>query len=122
MHQVLWVGNGAAGRVWFWERDAAEALFTDAPVTVSASFPTCPYHPTFLSRTAPATDLAVMEVAKHSVLLFVGDVHEIKFTKGDNVDAESEIHFAISGVAPPPPPGAAPQVHEGWGMVDHLSV
>ena len=62
--------------------------------------PTCPYHPTFLSCTAPATDLAMMEVAEHSGLFFVGDVHQIEICKGDNVDAESEIHFAIS--LPPP--------------------
>ena len=32
---------------------------------------------------------------------FLGDVHKIEITKGDNVDAESEIHFANSGVALP---------------------
>ena len=58
-------------------------------------------HPTFLSRTAPATDLAVMVVAQHSVLFFVGDVHQIEITKGDNVNAELEIQFDISGIAPP---------------------
>ena len=63
--------------------------------------PTCSYHPTFLSRTAPATGLAVMEVAEHSVLFFVEGMHQIEITKGDSVDAESEIHFAISLVAPP---------------------
>ena len=35
------------------------------------------------------------------MLFFVGLVHQIEITKGGNVDAESEIHFAISGVAPP---------------------
>ena len=87
-----------------WEGDAAQALFADAPEVVSAGPPTCPYHPTFLSRSAPATYLAVMEVAEHTMLFFFGLVHQIEITKGNNVDAEQEIHFAISGVAPPPPP------------------
>ena len=59
--------------------------------------PTCPFHPTFLSRSAPSSDLAVME----SMLFFVGSLHQIEICKGDNVDAESEIHFAMSDVAPP---------------------
>ena len=28
-------------------------------------------------------------------------MHQIEICKGDNVDAELEIHFAMSGVAPP---------------------
>ena len=62
MDQVLWVGKGAVGKVGLWEGDAAQALFADAPEAVPAGLPTCPYHPTFLFRSAPATDLAVMEV------------------------------------------------------------
>ena len=60
-----WTGCGgrergrAVGRVGLWEGGAAKALFAYAPEAV----PTCPYPRTFLSRTAPATDLAVMEVA-----------------------------------------------------------
>ena len=53
MDQVLWVGKGAVGRVGLWEGDASQALFADAPEAVPAAPPTCPYHPTFLSRTAP---------------------------------------------------------------------
>ena len=86
-----------------WEEGAAQALFADAPEAVPAGPPTCPYHPTFLSLSAPATDLAVIEIAEHSVLLFVGTVHKFEICKGYNVDAELVIHFAISGVAPPPP-------------------
>ena len=71
------------------------------PQAVPAGPPTCPFHPTFLSRSAPSSDLAVMEIAEHSVLFFVGNVQQIKICKGDSVDAESEIHFAIPGVAPP---------------------
>ena len=62
MDQVLWVGKGAVGRVGLWEGGVAEALFADAPEAVPASPPTCPFHPTFLSRSAPASDLAVIEV------------------------------------------------------------
>ena len=61
--------------------------------------PTCPYHPTFLSRSAPSSDLAVMEIAEQSTLSFVGSLHQMEMRKGDNVDAESQIHFAMSGVA-----------------------
>ena len=99
--QVLWVGKGAVGRVGLWEGGAAQDLFADAPEAVPAGPRTCPFHPTFLSRSAPNSDLAVMEVAEHSILFFVESVHHIEICKGDNVDAESEIHFAMSGVAPP---------------------
>ena len=58
-----------------WEGDAAQALFTDAPKVPSLAPPTCPYHPTFLSRSAPTDVLAVLEVAEHSVLFFAGLVH-----------------------------------------------
>ena len=117
-----------------WEGDAAQAHFADVPEVALSGPPTCPYHPTFLSRSAPADVLAVMEVAEQSVLFFVGPVHHLEFTKGDNVDAEQEIHFAISIVAPTPPahhtvaPGehrpsvAQPQVHARWGLVDPLPV
>ena len=96
------MGNGAVGRVGFWETLPKPSSRT--PPTRSQPPPpppTCPYHPTFLSPTAPATHLAVMEVAEHSVLFFVGDAQQIEITKEDNVNAESEIRFAISGVAPP---------------------
>ena len=100
MDQVLWVGKGVVGRVGLWEGDAAQALFADAPEAVPVGPPTCPFHPTFLSRSAPSSDLAVMEIAEQSILFFVGSVHKIEICKGDNVDAESEIHFAMSGVSP----------------------
>ena len=93
------MGKGVVGRVGLWEGGAAQALFADAPEAVPAAPPTCPYHP-ILSRSAPSSDLAVMEIAEQSILFFVGDVHQIEICKGDNVDAESEIHFAMSGVAP----------------------
>ena len=104
--QVLWVGKGAVGRVGLWEGGAAQALFADAPEAVPAGPPTCPFHPTFLSRSAPASDLAVIEVGEQCMVFFVGSVHQIEVRKGDNVDAESEIHFATSGVAPPMWPSA----------------
>ena len=99
--QLLWVGKGVVWRVGLWEGAPGEALFADAPELVPAGSPTCPFHPTLLSRSAPSTDLAVMEIAEHSVLFFVGNVHQIEICKGDNVDAQSEIDFAISGVAHP---------------------
>ena len=54
-----------------WEGDAAPALCADAPGVPSSGHPTCPYHPTFLSRSAPADDQAVLEVGEHSVLFFL---------------------------------------------------
>ena len=73
----------------------------DAPEAVPDGPPTCPFRPTFLSRCAPSSDLAVMEIAEPSILFFAGNVHQMEICKGDNVDADSEIHFAMSGVAPP---------------------
>ena len=102
--QVLWVGKGAVGRVGLSEGDAAQALFADPPESVPAGPPTCPFHPTFLSRSAPASDLAVIEVGEQCMLFFVGSVHQIEVCKGDNADAESEIHFAMTGIAPPERP------------------
>ena len=101
MDHVLWVGKGVVGRVGLWEGGAARALFADAPEAVPAGPPTCPFHPTFLSRSVPSSDLAVMEIAEHTILFFVGSLHQIEICKGENVDAESEIHFAMSSVAPP---------------------
>ena len=75
-----------------WEGGAARALFADVPEAVPAGPPTCPFHPTFLSRSAPRSDLAVMEIAEQSMLFFVGSVHQIETCKRYNVDAESEIH------------------------------
>ena len=99
--QVLWVGKGLVGRVGLWEGGATQALFADALEAVPASPPTCPFHPTFVSRSAPASDLAVIEVGEQCMLFFVGSVHRIELCKGDSLDAESQIHFAMSGVAPP---------------------
>ena len=99
--QVLWVGKGAVGRVGLWEGEAAQALFADPSQTVTAGPPTCIFHPTFISRLAPASDLAVIEVGEQCMLFFVGSVHQLEVYKGDNVDAESKIHFALSGIAPP---------------------
>ena len=84
-----------------WEGDAAQALFAHPPEAVPAGPPTCPFHPTCLSQSAPASDLAVIEVSEQCMLFFVGIVHRVEVCKGDNIDAESEIHFAMSGVAPP---------------------
>ena len=69
------------------------------PQTVPAGPPTCPFHPSFLSRSAPASDLAVIEVGEQCMLFFVGSVHQLEVCKGENVDAESEIHFAMTGIA-----------------------
>ena len=76
------------------------ALFADPPESVPAGPPTCPFHPTFLSRSAPASDLAVIEVGEQCMLLFVGSVHQLEVCKGDNADAESETHFAMTGILP----------------------
>ena len=70
------------------------------PESVPAGPPTCPFHPNFLSRSAPVSDLAVIEVGEHCMLFFVGSVHQIEVCKGDNAHAESEIHFAMTGIAP----------------------
>ena len=96
VNQVLWVGKGAVGRVGLWEGGAAQALFADAPEAVQAGPPTCrPFHPTFLSRSAPSSDLAVMEVTEQCMLFFVGSVHQREICNGDNVNSEAEIHFAM---------------------------
>ena len=102
--QVLLVGKGAVGRVGLWEGDAAHALFANPPESVPAVPPTCPFHPTFLSRLALASDLAVIEVGEQCMLFFVGSVHQLWVSKGGNAEAESEIHFAMTGIAPPERP------------------
>ena len=45
-----------------------------------------------------------IEVGEQCMLFFVGSVHQLEVCKGDNVDAESEIHFAMTGIAPPERP------------------
>ena len=91
---AVWEGGVVGG-------GCCKALFADSPGAVLAGPPTCAFHPTFLSRSAPASDLAVIEVGEQCVLFFVGSVHQVEVWKGDNVDAESEIHFAMSCDAPP---------------------
>ena len=34
------------------------------------------------------------------MLFFVGSVHQLEVCKRDNADAESEIHFAMTSIAP----------------------
>ena len=69
---------------------------------LSSGLATRPYHPTFLFRCNPADDLAVLEVGEHSVLFFVGVVHQLEVMKDDTVDEVIPISFAISSVPPPP--------------------
>ena len=99
--QLLWVRKGAVGRVGLWEGGAAQAPVADAPEVVPAGPPSCPFHPTFLSRSAPSSGLAVIEVAEQCTFFSLASVHEIEICKRDNVDVESEIHFAMAGVAHP---------------------
>ena len=66
------------------------------------------------------------------MLFFLGSVHQLEVVKGGDVDAESEIHFAFSGIAPPGsadhavapgehgPSVAVAQVREDRGMEHHL--
>ena len=44
--------------------------------------PTCPFHPNFLSRSAPASDFAVIGVGEQCMLFFVGRVHQVEVCKG----------------------------------------
>ena len=132
MDQVLWVGKGAVGRLGLWEGDAAQALFAEPPESVPAGPPTCPLHPTFLSWSAPVSDLDVIEVGEQCMLFFVGSVHQLEVCKGDNADAESEIKLRHDRQCPP---GAADhvvaygaqgrsvavaQVRKDRGMVHHM--
>ena len=71
------------------------------PELVPAGPPTCPFYPTFLSWSAAASDLAVIEVGEQRTLFFVGSVHRLEVGKGDDAVAELEIHFAMTGIAPP---------------------
>ena len=94
-------GRGRLGG-WSCGRGLLPRPSSPTPPRRSRPFPPArPFHPTFLSRSAPASDLAVIEVGEQCMLFFVVSVHQIEVCKGDNVDAESEIHFAMSGVAPP---------------------
>ena len=70
------------------------------PQTLPAGCPTCPFHPNFISRSAPASDLAVIEVRPQCMLFFVGSVHQLEVAKGGDVDVESEIHFAFPALPP----------------------
>ena len=134
LDQVFWVGKGVVGNVGFREAGAAQALFANVPKAVPGGPRTCPFDPTFLSRSARSSDLATAEIAEQSMRFFVVILHPIEICKGDNVDAESEIHFATSGVATPAvadhaaasaqhsPSVAVAQIYDGWGMVNHMSM
>ena len=99
--QVLWVGRGRLGG-WGCGRGMLPRPSSPTPPSRSRPPPpTWPFHPTFLSRSAPASDLAVIVVGEQCMLFLVGSVQQLEVCKGDNADAESEIHFAMSSVAPP---------------------
>ena len=49
--------------------------FPDAPGPPSVALSTCPYHLTFLSWSAPAYTLVVVEVGEYSVLFLLSRVH-----------------------------------------------
>ena len=88
MDQVLWVGKGAVGRVGLLEGEAAQALFADPPQTLPAGPPTCPFHPTFISRSAPASDLAVIEVGPQMSAVSTG-LRMAMMASGQQVDVDS---------------------------------
>ena len=135
MHQVLWFGEVAVGRVGLREGDAAQALFAAAPDVAPSGPPTCPCHPTFLARSAPADVLAVMEVAEHSVLFFCWAHEPAEGHQGGQrrCGARDPLRYLR---CPPPlrlahhaaaywehrPSVARPQVHARRGLVDRLPV
>ena len=98
--QVLWVGKGPVARVGLWEGGAAQALFADAPEAFQAGSPSCPYHPTLLSRCAPATDPAVMEIAEHSVLFLWGRCTRSRSARG-TTSMRNPRSTSPSGALPP---------------------
>ena len=93
-----------------WEGNAAQALFADAAGLPASGPPTCPYHPTFLTRSSPADDLAVPEAGEHSKLFFLGVVHQLEVVKDGTVDEVTPITFAICS-APRSP-------HTLWHLVN----
>ena len=74
---------GGEGGGWEGGVVGSWGVLADAPEAVPAAPLTCPYHPTSLARSAPATDLAVIEIAKHSVPFL-------------NWPFESEIHGTVN--------------------------
>ena len=133
--QVLWVGKGAVGRVGLWEGGAAQALFADAPEAFPAGPPTCPYHPTFPSRSAPSSDLAVMEIAEQSILILpCGECAPDSDVPGGQHQCGVGDPLRHVGRRPPgaadhavasaqhSPSVAVAQIYEGRGMVNHMSM
>ena len=51
--------------------------------------PTCQYHATTTSRTAPADDLSVLETGDHAPVFFLGGVHQLKLVKDGAVDDDT---------------------------------
>ena len=112
---------------------AAEALFPDAPEAVPAAPPTCSFHPTFLSRSAPSSGLSVMEIAEQSMFFFVGSVHKIEICKGDNIEPSRRSTSPCRALPPrcgrprcgicstQPQRGGRPNVRR-LGVVNHMSM
>ena len=93
--------EGVDGRVELWEGGCFRGPLHPRPRSVPAGPPIPPYHPSFLSRSAPASNLAVIGIAKQTVLVFVGSMNHIEIYKGNNVDAELEIHSPCQALPPP---------------------
>ena len=95
-----------------WEGDAPEVLFAGALGVPVSGPPICAYRATFLSRSAPANDLAVVEYGEQSVLFFLGLVHPLGVPTDGTADEATSIAFAISSVAPTT--SFAPQLCSTW--------
>ena len=102
--QVLWVGKGAVGRVGLWEGDAAQALFADPPRIGPGRPPHVPLPPHLPLPVGPGLRPRRHGGRRAMHALFVGSVVQMEVCKGHNADAESEIHFAMTGIGPPERP------------------
>ena len=90
-------------------RDAAQASFVDVPQGASSDRPTCPYHPSFISRSAPADTPTALKVGEHPMVFFLGMFHQLEVVKDGTEDKAGIFNFAIPSVAPPPPPRRLPR-------------
>ena len=101
VNQVLWVGKGVVVRVGLWEGGAAQALFAVAPEAVPAGPPHLPLAPHLPLPLRPELRSRRHGDRRAEHPLLRGDYAPHRDLQGDNVHAESEIHFAMSGSAPP---------------------
>ena len=100
--QLLLLGVGLKARVGLATRDMVDDIFSRPEV--EASPPVCTHHPLFLSRSTH--DISPVIVHAGDILMWNG-AYEMEVVKGDSMDGDVEVTWALGAILPPTHPDPA---------------